>query len=142
MNLNDFLIDLGGAMLYGLVGLVLLSVGYLVIDLLTPGKLGHALMVRTHVNGAIVAACAMLAVGTIVTVSIWSADGKLGEGLAESAGYGLVGIVLLAIAYRLIDLATPGHLGETIMEDGFHPVSLLIGASLLAVGAIVAASLS
>lgn len=140
--MNDYFIDLASAVLYGLVGLGVLAAGYALVDLLTPGKLGHIMLVRTHVNGAIITGAAMLAVGAIVTTAIYTSDGHLGRGLAESVGYGLVGVILLGVAYRLIDLVTPGKLGDTVMEDGFHPVSLLIASSLLAVGGIVSASIT
>ena len=38
---------------------------------------------------------------------------ELGSGLL----YGLVGIVLLALGYRMMDLLTPGHLGRQLCED-------------------------
>ena len=38
---------------------------------------------------------------------------ELGSGLL----YGLVGIVLLALGYRMIDLLTPGNLGRQLCED-------------------------
>lgn len=140
--MNEYFADLASAALYGLVGLVLLGLGYAMIDLLTPGRLGHTLVVRTHVNGAVIAAAAMLSIGAIVTTAIWTSGGELRQGLVEAFGYGLVGIVLLGVAYRLVDAATPGKLGDHIMEDGFHPVSLLVASCLMAVGGIVAASMT
>ena len=143
----DALSDLGGDLLavalFGLVGLALLALGYLVLDLLTPGNLGRQLAVDRNRNAGIVVAAGLVAVGIIVTAAIAAADGDLGEGLLEALGYGIVGIVLLAAAFAVIDLITPGKLGESLMgEEGHEPMVFVTAAALLAVGAIVAAAIT
>lgn len=142
-NFGDLLADLGSGLLYGLVGIGLLVLGYLMVDLLTPGKLGRHLTEGRNRNAGIVAASAMLSVGIIVTAAIVASDGDLGNGLAQSAGYGLVGIVLLGIAFVVVDVLTPGRLGDTLMgDDGHEPMVLVMAAALLSVGGIVAAAIS
>jgi uncharacterized membrane protein YjfL (UPF0719 family) len=141
--IGDLAYDVLAGLLYGLVGIALMMAGFAVIDLLTPGKLGHLITVERRRDVGIVAAAGMLSVGAIVTSAILASDGDLGEGLAESAGYGLVGIVLLALAFAAVDRVTPGRLGDILADEHEDPaVAYVTGASLLSVGAIIAAAIS
>jgi len=141
--LQDLATDMGIALLFGLVGLVLLVVGYRVIDLLTPGDLGRQLCEDRNRNAGVIVGAGVLSIGIIVASAIVASDGDLGKGLGQSAGFGLVGILLLAIAFTVIDLITPGKLGEVVMgEEGHEPMVFVTGAALLSVGAIVAAAIS
>ena len=138
----NYLTDLATGLLYGAEGLVLMMLGFGVIDLLTPGKLGRLLVEERNHSAGSVTGAGLLAIGAIVTASIAAAEGDLGEGLAEAAGYGIVGILLMGIAFKVIDLLTPGHLGRLVAEGDRQPVAYLIGASLLSIGAILAAAIS
>ncbi len=143
MDISDLFSDLVAGLLYGGVGIVLLVLGYYTIDLLTPGHLGRQLAMDRNRNAGIIVASGLVAIGLIVVSAILASDGDLGQGLAESAGFGLVGILLLAVAYQVIDLITPGKLGESVMgEEGHEPMVFVTSAALLAVGGIVAAAIS
>ena len=140
---SDLLEELAGGLLYGLVGIALLAVGFFVIDLLTPGKLGRLLTEERNRNAGIIVASGLLAIGLIVTSAIIASDGSLAEGLGEAAGFGLVGIVLLAVAFTVLDRLTPGKLGEILTDEHEDPAAAyVVAASLLAVGAIIAAAIS
>jgi uncharacterized membrane protein YjfL (UPF0719 family) len=134
--------ELAAGLLYGLVGIVLLVIGFFMIDLLTPGKLGRLLAEDRNRNAGILVASGLLAIGLIVTSAILASDGDLAQGLGESAGYGLVGIILLGVAFVVIDMMTPGRLGETVTGDKHEPMVYVLAASLISVGGIVAAAIS
>ena len=143
----DFIGDLGydvlAGLLYGLVGIALMLAGFAVIDMLTPGRLGELIMVDRRRDVGIVVASAMLAIGAIVTSAILASDDELDRGLAETAAFGLVGIVLLAVAFTTIDRLTPGKLGEILTDEHEDPAAAyVVAASLLAIGAIIAAAIS
>lgn len=141
--ISDLAEDLVAGALYGIVGIALLVLGYFVIDLLTPGHLGRQLTQDRNRNAGIVVSSALIAIGLIVTSAIIASDGDLAEGLGQSLGFGLVGIALLALAFAVIDLCTPGKLGESLTgEEGHEPMVLVISAALIAVGGIVAAAIS
>ncbi len=140
--MDDFFTEIAAALLYGGVGIALMAFGFFVIDLLTPGNLGHLVCVERNRSAGIITAAGLLAVGGIVTTAIASADGSLGEGLAETAGYGAAGVAMLALAYVVIDLITPGRLGDFVEAEGEQPAAYMTAAALIAVGAIVAASIS
>ena len=138
----NYLTDLAAALLYRAEGPVLMMLGFAVIDLLTPGNLGRLLVEERNQAAGIVTGAALLAIGAIVTAAIAASEGELGEGLAQAAGYGVVGILLMGIAFKVVDVLTPGHLGHLVAAGGREPVTYLIGASLLSVGAILAAAIS
>jgi uncharacterized membrane protein YjfL (UPF0719 family) len=142
MDFNDFAAELFAGLAYGVVGIVLLLLGYLAIDLLTPGRLGHVVYMLRSPNATAVVASGLLAIGTITTTAIVTSDDDFARGLAGSAGYGVLGIVLLAISFVIIDRITPGDLGAMMMEERWNPASLITAASHLALGAIVAAAIS
>jgi uncharacterized membrane protein YjfL (UPF0719 family) len=141
--LSDLATELGAGLLYGFVGIALLALGYVVIDLLTPGHLGRQLCEDRNRNLGVIVSAAMLAIGIIVTSAIIASDGDLAKGLGESAGFGLVGIILLGVAFAVVDLITPGKLGDIVTgEEGHEPMVFVTGAALLSIGGIVAAAIS
>jgi uncharacterized membrane protein YjfL (UPF0719 family) len=140
--IRDYFIDLAGGLLYGAEGIALMAIGYVVIDLLTPGNLGKIMVEQRNRDAGIITGAALLGIGIIVTVAIFSAEGNLGQGLAQAGGYGLVGILLMGVAFRVIDVLTPDRLGHIVMSNEDHPVTYMISASLVAVGAILAAAIS
>jgi uncharacterized protein DUF350 len=139
---QDLLNDLAGGLLYGLVGIALLALGYLVIDVLTPGKLGRLLVDERNRNAGILVSSGLLSIGIIVTTAIITSGGDLSHGLGEAAGFGLIGIFLLAVASGVVDLITPGKLSEIVMREGPQPMVYVTSAALLSVGGIIAASIS
>jgi uncharacterized membrane protein YjfL (UPF0719 family) len=140
---EDLATELASGFLYGLVGIVLLALGYWMIDALTPGHLGRQLCEDRNRNAGVIVSAAMLAIGIILTSAIIASDGDLGKGLGESAGFGLVGIALLGLAFTVVDLITPGKLGDIVAgEEGHEPMVYVTGAALLSIGGIVAAAIS
>lgn len=140
--MTDYLIDLAGGLLYGAEGLALLVLGYYVIDLVIPGNLGKVLVQDRSRDAGLITAAALLGIGAIVSVAIWNAEGNLGQGLAQAGGYGVVGIVLMGLSFKVIDVITPDRLGHIIAGEGDHPVTYMIAAALLSLGAILAAAIS
>ena len=143
MDLQDFAYDLLGGLLYGGVGIALMLLGFVMLDALTPGSLGHLICIDRRRDAGIVVACGFLAVGTIVTSAILASDGDLGEGLAEATGFGLIGIVLLALGFVAVDRVTPGRLGDILADEHEDPAAAYVtGAALISVGAMIAAAIS
>ena len=140
---SDLAEEVVACLLYGLVGIALLALGFRVIDMLTPGHLGRQLADDRNRNAGVIVASGLLAIGIIVTSAIAAAEGSLLRGLGQAAAYGVIGIALLAIAYGVIDLMTPGRLGDSVMgEEGHEPLVYVTAAALLSVGAVVAAAIS
>lgn len=142
----DVLTDLVKGLLSGIgyaaVGLVLLAVGYKVLDALLPGHLSVQIYRERNVNAALVVSSGLIALGSIVTTAIVTSDEAFGRGVANAAGYGLLGVVLLAFTFVVMDRLTPGNLGVICTSSERHPAVYVTVATLLTVGAIVAAAIS
>jgi len=136
------LASIGYAAAYTGVGILLLVVGAVVLDLLTPGHLARHIYEERSVNAGIALGAFFLGQGAIAFATIWTnATSGFGEALADTVVFGLVGIALQVIAFLVLDLLTPGRLGHMLVEAAFHPASLVTAASTLAAAAILLASI-
>ena len=134
--------SIGYAVAYTGVGIALLVLGFYVLDLLTPGHLGRHIYENGSVNAALTLSAGFLGQGAIVFASIWTnATSGFGRALLYTVVFGVLGVLLQAVAFLVLDLITPGRLGEHLMSPGFHPASLVSAAVQLAVAAIVVASI-
>jgi len=138
---SDVFSEVGIAATYGLVGLVLMAVGFVLVDVLTPGNLRELIWVQRNRNAAILLASNLLGVGIIVATAIAASQGNWGEGLLSTAAYGILGLVLMAISFVVLDVFTPGKLGELLVEEERHPAVYVNAASHIAVSAIVAVAI-
>ncbi|WP_151773839.1 DUF350 domain-containing protein [Streptomyces abyssomicinicus] len=140
--MNDILDGLGRATAYGALGVVLLILGIFLIDALTPGKLGQQIWQQRNRNAAVLLSSALLGIGGIVFTSIWTTYDDFGKGLVSTAVFGLLGLVMMAVAFLVVDLVTPGKLGATLVEPEPHPAVWVTASCNLAVAAIVSASIA
>jgi uncharacterized membrane protein YjfL (UPF0719 family) len=136
------LASIGYAVAYTGVGLALLALGYWALDLLTPGHLGRHIYEHRSANAATVLAAGFLGQGAIIFATIWTnATSGFGQALLYTVVFGVLGVVLQAVAFVALDVLIPGRLGHHLMEPAFHPASLVSAAVQLAVAAIIVASI-
>jgi uncharacterized membrane protein YjfL (UPF0719 family) len=134
--------SIGYAAAYTGVGIALLTLGFYALDLLTPGHLGRHIYEDRSVNAALTLSAGFLGQGAIVFASIWTnATSGFGQALLYTVVFGVLGVVLQAVAFLVLDLITPGKLGAHLIERQFHPASLVSAAVQLAVAAIIVASI-
>ena len=86
--MSDIINGLGRASVYGARGVVLLLLGIVLVDALTPGKLGKQIWEDRNSNAAILLSSALLGIGGIVFTSIWTTYDDFGKGLASTAVFG------------------------------------------------------
>jgi uncharacterized protein DUF350 len=139
--ISDVFSEVGIAATYGLVGLVLMALGFALVDVLTPGNLREQVWVQRNRNASILLASNLLGVGAIVATAIAASENDWGVGLVSTAAYGILGLVLMGLSFVVIDAVTPGSLGAILVEEQAHPAVYVSGASHLAVSAIVAVSI-
>ena len=140
----------GGALVDGVlatlmffaVGAGVLALGFLVLDLLTPGNLRTQVYIDKNPNAAILLAANHLALAIIVVTAILTSADSLGQGLVDSAVYGLVGVALQAVALRLLDAVVPADLRGLVGEPRICGATWAVAVSLVAIGAVNAAALS
>jgi uncharacterized membrane protein YjfL (UPF0719 family) len=140
--MSDVIDGLFGATVFAVLGVVLLLGGFLLTDWLTPGALRHQIWSERNRNAAVFLSSALLGVGAIVFTSIVTTYDDLATGLASTAIYGVLGLLLMAGAFALLDMLTPGRLGELMVDPEPHPAVWVSSATNLAIAAIVCASIS
>lgn len=140
--MSELVLGLLATLAYGAVGTILMALGFVLVDLATPGKLRELIWVQANRNASVLLASGLLGVGVIVTTAIISSDSDLGTGLLSTVVFGLAGLALMSIAFVLLDLATPGKLGEILARPEPHPAVWVSAAVHVAVSAIIAAAIT
>jgi uncharacterized membrane protein YjfL (UPF0719 family) len=140
--LQDLLSGAGRSLVFGLLGIGLMAVGYLLVDLLTPGKLRDLIFVERNPNAGLLLAANQLGIAAIVFTAIFTSYDDFGEGLASTAIFGLIGIVIMGVAFVVLDLMTPGKLGEVICSPERHPAALVSAASHFGAALIICACIA
>ncbi|MEV0966810.1 MULTISPECIES: DUF350 domain-containing protein [unclassified Streptomyces] len=140
--MTDIVNGLGRTTAYGALGIVLLILGIVLVDVLTPGRLGRLIWEERNRNAAVLLSSALLGIGGIVFTSIWTTYDDFAKGLASTAAFGVLGLLLMAVAFLVVDLVTPGRLGATLVEPEPHPAVWVTAACNLAVAAVVSASIA
>lgn len=144
---DDLLNEIGATFAYGAVGIALMAIGYLVVEVTTPGRLGKQIWTEGNKGAALLLAVKLFSIGAIVFTAIITSDNDLSDGLIDTAVFGACGIVLMVIAFLLLDLMTPGKLGATLVNvegtgTAIHPAGWVVAAADLGVAAIVAGAVS
>ncbi|MEU4822843.1 DUF350 domain-containing protein [Actinomadura citrea] len=144
---DDILHEIGATFAYGAVGIALMALGYLVVEVTTPGRLGRQIWTEGNRGAALLLAAKLLGIAAIVTTAIVTSDSDLTDGLVDTAVFGGIGIVLMIVAFFLLDVLTPGKLGATLVDTGgtgaaIHPAGWVVAAADLGVAAIVAGAVS
>ncbi|MFX0576818.1 DUF350 domain-containing protein [Nocardia nepalensis] len=134
---NSLGTGVGAIVLYAIVGLALMLVGFYAIDLTTPGKL-RALVAEGKPNAVIVAAAGMVSMALIVVLATYASAGKLSEGLIAASIYGLVGIVAQVISVRVIERALGIDIGAALASEVYTTEVLVVAAAHFALGLVVA----
>jgi hypothetical protein len=126
--------------LYAIVGLVLMLIGFYAIDLATPGPLRRELA-QGKPNAIIVTAAGMVSMALIVVLAIYASSGKLQEGLIAAAVFGLVGIVAEVVMMRIATLAIGIDMHALFAADEYNREALIVAAAQFSLGIIVAVAI-
>lgn len=130
------------AVLYFVVGIVVLGAGFLLADLLTPGSLRDLVFVQHRPNAVAVASGMYIALAMVTATAIVASSAELGQGLVDALVYGLVGVVLQGAALVVLEGLVPGRFRDLISDEKLHPGAVATAVILLAVGGVNAAALS
>jgi uncharacterized membrane protein YjfL (UPF0719 family) len=130
----------GSIVLYAILGVALVLVGFYAVDVTTPGKLNE--LVRAGAPNAVaVTAAGMVSMALIIVTAIWVASGRLSEGLLNALVYGLVGIVVQVAGVRLLEWVTGIDIGQVLRADQYTPSVLVVCGAHLALGLVVAVAI-
>ncbi|GAA4929649.1 DUF350 domain-containing protein [Streptomyces coeruleoprunus] len=137
----------GTALLYGLVGFVVMVIGFIALDLVTPGKLFHVVWTERNRGAAVLVAGQTVAVGLVIEQSIRASESELGlrYGLLSTLLYGLAGVAVMTVISLVVGLLTPGRLGATVLDDNGdrpHPAAWVQAAMYIGTAFMVGAAVS
>ncbi|WP_028067278.1 DUF350 domain-containing protein [Solirubrobacter soli] len=125
---------------YSGVGLVVLVIGFYVLDLLTPGKLGQLVM-EGNPGAGLLAATGLASLGLILYFAIHF-TGAGWDGLDDAAVFGLVGVLVQAVGFFVLDMVIPGKLADHCFNPTLHPAAYATAGIQVSVALIVCASLT
>ncbi|GAB2919147.1 DUF350 domain-containing protein [Rhodococcus aerolatus] len=129
----------GAIVAYAVLGTVLMIVGFVALDLTTPGKL--TVFVREgRPNAVVVTAAGLVSMAFIVVVAIYGSGGALLEGLIATAVFGLVGIVGQVLAVRALEAVSRIDIGAVLADTTARYAARVVAGAHVAVGLVVAAA--
>ncbi|GGM02253.1 MULTISPECIES: DUF350 domain-containing protein [Micromonospora] len=140
--MQNLVTDLLATLAYGVVGVLLMGIGYVLVDVATPGRLNQLIWNERNRNAAVLLASNLVGVGTIVVAAIVASDHNFTLGLIGAGAYGVLGLLIMAGAFVLLDAVTPGRLGEILVDPEPHPAVWVSATVHVAAGAIIAAAIS
>lgn len=127
---------------YFAAGILVLVVGFVVLDLLTPGKLRELVFVENRAGAATLAAAQQIALGMIIFSVIRASDDLLWVGISETLIYGAIGIAAQALALLVLEALVPGRFRDVVMDAKLRPRAAMAGVTLVVIGLINAVALS
>lgn len=130
----------GQTLAYAGVGLAILVVGFYVMDLLTPGKLGE-LVGAGNPNAGVLGATTLLALGLVMWFAIFF-TGAGWDGLDDALVFGLVGVAAQAAGFGIIEALIPGRLRDCVTAPTFHTQTAVLAGAQIAIALVVCASLT
>ena len=93
---SNLMLDVLDTLVYFGLAASALCIGFIVLDLLTPGKLHRLVFVDHLPNAAFIAGGQQIALGIVVTTAVYTSSSELGlvDGLIEAAVFSIMGIIL------------------------------------------------
>lgn len=138
LDAGDLLEEAGVVLAYCGVGLAMMLLGFVLIDLLTPGKLRDLIWDERNYNAAVLVATGFVAQGIIVVAAIYASSDDFGAGLVSTIVYSVVGLVVSTVAFVLVDVLTPNSMRRDVVHAEPHPASWVIGTLRIVVSGIIA----
>ncbi|MEU0519050.1 DUF350 domain-containing protein [Streptosporangium sp. NPDC006007] len=123
---------------YAALGVILMIIGFYVIDLAIPGKLSRLIKIDRNPNATMLTGSGLTAVGLIVAASIWSSGGALHEGLLATLVFGLVGIAVQTVAMVVFDRVVGITVRDLVEETDLQPGTRLLAVTHVVIGLITA----
>ncbi|MFW0783191.1 DUF350 domain-containing protein [Gordonia sp. CPCC 206044] len=134
--------NIGDAAAYGIVGIVLLVVGFLALDLVTPGRLRNLIWLEHNRNAVMLATAQVIGLSIVMVAGIRdSFTLELWRGVLYTAIYAVLAIAVMMWSFVLIDWLTPGKLGTLLLDDDEHPAGWICGAVFIGVGAVIGSAI-
>lgn len=138
---RDLLVGVLATLAYAAVGLALLVAGYLLLDRLTPGDLGTLIYTDHNVNAARMTVGHLVSVTLVIASAALTSQGGTFGALLDMAVFGALALALQAVAFRVLDALTPGHLGAVVTAATPCPASSVTAVWAVVIGAVLAVAI-
>jgi uncharacterized membrane protein YjfL (UPF0719 family) len=138
IDVGELAEEAGVVLAYCGVGLAMLLLGFVLIDVLTPGRLRDLIFVERNHNAAVLVSTGFLAQGLIVVAAIYASADDVADGLAGTVVYSLIGLVVSTLVFLLVDLLIPGRVRHDLVHDTPNPASWVLGVLRIVVSGIIA----
>jgi hypothetical protein len=117
---------IGAILLYAVLGVLLMLLGFFAVDLTTPGPLNRQVRAGAP-NAVLVTAAGMVGIAFIVVVSIFTSTGDL--------------LVAQVLGARLLEWVTGIEMGKMLAAESVQAQAWLVGAVHVALGLVVAVAI-
>ncbi|HEX6196314.1 MAG TPA: DUF350 domain-containing protein [Jiangellaceae bacterium] len=134
----DLFEEVGIVLAYCGVGLAMMLLGFILVDLLTPGRLRDLVWMERNRNAAVLVSTGFVAQGIIVVAAIYASSNAFVDGLITTVVYSVIGLLVSTFVFLIVDLATPGDMRRDIVHAEPHPASTVVGTLRIVVSGIIA----
>jgi hypothetical protein len=132
---------LAAIVLYAIVGLVLMIIGFFAVDLSTACDL-RKLVRDGRPNAVLVTAVGTVAMALIVVLAIYASGGdSLWQGLITALAFGLIGIVAQVAGVRMLESLVGLDIGGLLAAEDARPQAWVVAAAHLALGLVVSVAI-
>lgn len=140
--MSEYLINgVAGTLAYFALAAVILVVGFVILDLITPGKLHELVFVHHLPNAAVITVAQQVSIGIIVVTAVLTSSDNLTQGLIETAVFGALGLVIQVIVMALLEVFIPGRFRDLVEDPKLRSGAVVAAVILVVVGAVNAACL-
>lgn len=140
--MNQYLVDgVIGTLSYFVLAAVILVVGFVILDLITPGKLHELVFVHHLPNAAVITVAQQVSIGIIVVTAVLTSSDILSEGLLETAVFGALGLVIQVVVMAVLEAVIPGRFRDLVEDPKLRSGAVVAAVILIVVGAVNAACL-
>lgn len=138
----ELLIEVRDTVVYFLLSLFVLLIGFGVLDALTPGKLYRAVFMDHLPNAAFIAGAQQVGLGIIVVTAILGSRSSLLEGVTEVLVIGLLGVVLQSASLVVLEMLIPGRFRDLILDHKLRAGAVTTAVILVVIACVNAACLT
>lgn len=131
---------IGAILLYAVLGVLLMLLGFYAVDLTTPGPLNQQVKAGMP-NAVIITAAGMVGIAFVVVVSIYISSGNLVDGLLTTLIFGVIGVVAQVLGARLLEWVAGIDMRAVLAGGTTMPQAYLVAAAHIALGLVVAVAI-
>ena len=140
--MSEYLVDgVIGTLAYFVLAAVILIIGFVILDLITPGKLHELVFVHHLPNAAVITAAQQISIGIIVVTAVLTSSDLLTEGLLETAVFSVLGLFIQVVVMVILEAVIPGRFRDLVEDRKLRSGAVVAAVILIVVGAVNAACL-